>query len=61
MQDMVACVGDEIVIDDQICITIVAIDGDVVHFAVSVSEFLPVELQESHEDGNGSGRGLLQS
>jgi len=61
MQDMVVCVGDEIVFDNQLCITILAIEGDVVTFTVSVSEHLLVDCQESHEDGNMSGEGSLQS
>jgi hypothetical protein len=61
MQDLVVCVGDEIVFDDRLCLTIMAIEGDVVTFTVNVSEYLQVDCQESHEDGNVSGGGSLQS
>jgi sRNA-binding carbon storage regulator CsrA len=43
MEIVLGSVGDEFVIEDRIYVTIVAIEGEEVHLAVSTPEFVPVE------------------
>jgi hypothetical protein len=41
-------VGEEIVLGGNIYITVVAVEGEEVHLAVSVPESVPVECQPAH-------------